>query len=145
MWPFGKSKTNPRQEMTEYLKKFMLDYIKENAEDADDVVPIFSDAEVGIRKLPEKELNKSLKQNHITIEFAVLNIVQNCAMVSIKPQAAKDFLMRSITGNHDSAYDLYHYVNDIKLKKGYISKEQYEENKLLAVKLSMKSPLGQWY
>ena len=136
MWPFS-NKTNYSQEMRNILKDYMLQYIKENPLAADDVVPIFSDAEVMIRNFSEKEISKMMKENNVNAECGALNILQNFAMTKIQSKSAKDFLFAS-----DYAYILYNDVNDLKLKKGYISQEQYDENELLATKLSIQSPFG---
>lgn len=137
---FAFSKTNYLSKMREYLQKFMLDYIKEFPMAADDVMPIFSNANEMIGALSEREVAKTIKNDNMNIEYAVLNIVQNMAMMELKQKPALSFLK-----DDDHPLELYKYVNDIKFNKGYISKEQYDENNLLATKLSLISPLGEWY
>ena len=140
-WLFG-PKTNYVSEMRECLKEYMLSYIKDNPAAADDVVPIFSDAELVLRRFSEKEISKTMRANNVNVECCALNILQNVAMHEIKQQSATDFIKGYDT---DYAYELYKHVNDLKLKKGYISKQQHEENNLVATKMAIKSPLGNWF
>ena len=137
----GLSKTNYVGEMIEYLKHFMLGYIKEHPEASDDVIPIFSNANEMLKGTSENEIRKSMKHNNVNIECGVLNIVQNFAMTELNPKSAAEFLKKT----DDHALNLYKYVNDLKYKKGYISKQQYDENSLLATKLSLNAPLGSWF
>lgn len=137
---FKREKTNYVGEMQEYLKNFMIQYIKEYPSASDDVIPIFSNAQLMIQGLSEKEINKTIKTNHINIECATLNIIQNFAMTELHPKDPKNFLI-----GEDHPYELYKYVNDIKYKKGYISKQQYDDNAMLAIKLSLNPPLGTWF
>lgn len=139
---FTKPKTNYAGEMREYLKEYMLFYIKENPLAADDVVPIFSDVELLIRRLPEKEITKAMRVNNVNIECCVLNILQNVAMSAIKQQSATGFLKGY---DKDYAYELYKCVNDLKLEKGYIDKQQHEENNLVSTRMAIKSPLNSWF
>ena len=136
MWPFSfGSGTNYCQEMREILKNYMLQYIKDNPSSGDAVIPIFSDAEVMIRRSSEKQLCKMMKKNHVNAECGVLNILQNFAMVNLSPQPALDYLL-----DDNPVLELYNAINELKLQKGYISQRQYEENKMLGVKLSLQSP-----
>ena len=137
----GLSKTNYLGEMREYLKHFMLGYIKDFPEASDVVMPIFSNANEMLKESSENEIRKSTRQNKVNIECGVLNIVQNFAMTELKPKSAVEF----IKNTDDHALNLYKYVNDLKYKKGYISKQQYDENALLATKLSVNAPLGSWF
>jgi hypothetical protein len=136
---FNRKKTNYVGEMRDYLKQFMLQYIKNNPHAADIVIPVFSNVETMIRGLSEKELGKMLKANNVNIECGVLNIVQNFAMTELKAKSGVEFL-----NSDDYARDLYKFVNDLKYKKGYISKQQHEENEMLGVKLSLQNPFGGW-
>lgn len=138
---FFKPKTDYAREMRECLKEYMLSYIKDNPFAADDVVPIFSDAELIIRRLPEKKIAKTMRVNNVSIECCALNILQNVAMQAIKQQSATDFLKGY---DKDYAHELYRHVNDLKLEKGYISKQQHEENNMVATKTAIKSPLSSW-
>ena len=61
-------------------------------------------------------------------------------MVEMKPKSATSFIL----GDDNSAFELYNYVNNLKYEKGYISKQQYDDNALLATKLSLDSPFGSW-
>jgi hypothetical protein len=63
-------------------------------------------------------------------------------MTNITQQSSTDFLKGAM---EDHAFELYRKINKMKLEKGYISKQQYEENNLLATKLAIKSPLGSWF
>ena len=137
---FNREKTNYVGEMLEYIKNFMLIYIKEYPSASDVVIPIFSNAEQMVRGLSEKQISKMMKSNNVNIECGVLNIIQNFAMTELKPKSGVDFLR-----GDDYAYDLYNYVNEYKYDNGYISKSQFEENKMLATKLSLQSPLGSWF
>ena len=138
---FKRIKTNYVDEMREYVKNFMLRYIKEFPSSSDDVIPIFSDAEQMIGNLSEKQISKMMKVNQVNIECGALNIIQNFAMTRLEPKRVEDF----IRGDNSSAYSLYNYVNKFKYDNGYISKQQFDENAMLATKLSLKSPLGGWF
>ncbi|MBQ5321583.1 MAG: hypothetical protein J6K88_05980 [Oscillospiraceae bacterium] len=137
---FNREKTNYVGEMREYIKKFMLKYIKEYPSASDVVIPIFSNAEQMVRGLSEKQISKMMKTNNVNIECGALNIIQNFAMTELEPKSGVDFLR-----GDNYAYDLYNYVNEYKYANGYISKLQFEENKMLATKLSLQSPLGSWF
>ena len=139
---FFKPKTNYVGEMHAYLKEYMLSSIKENPGAADSIVPIFSDAELMLRELPEREIAKTMRVNGVNVECCALNILQNVAMTKITQQSPTDFLKGE---TEDPALQLYREINEIKLEKKYISKRQYEENELLAAKLSLKAPLGSWF
>ena len=141
---FFKPKTDYSREMRECLKEYMLSYIKDNPFAADTVVPIFSDAELIIRGLPEKEIAKTIRANDINVECCALNILQNVAMTEIKQVSSKDFLLRTRPEEQDHAYELFNHINKLKLDKGYIDKQQYDDNQLVATKLAMKSPLNNW-
>ena len=141
---FG-GKTNYKETMRSCLKNIMLDLVKSDPEFGNAVVPIISDAELMIRQQSENELAKGIRENHVNVECAALNILQNCAMYSIKPKSTYDYLSSAIHGEEDYANRLFDYVNKLKFEKGYISKEQYDENALLATKLSISSPLGDWF
>ena len=127
--------------MREFLKEYMLFYIKENPLAANDVVPVFSDAELLIRRLPEKEIARTIRINNVNSECCALNILQNVAMSAIKQQSATDFLKGY---DKDYAYELYKSINDLKLEKGYIDKQQHEENNLAATRMAIKLPLDRW-
>jgi len=137
---FKNKKTNYIQDMREYLREFMRLYIKNNPSVADAVIPIFSNTEVMIRGLTEKKVKKMMNINHVNIECGVLNILQNFSMTEIKAKPAADFMRSVMFGEMDTAYALYNYINDFKFNKGYINKQQYDENSLLATELSIHSP-----
>ncbi len=137
---FNRRKTNYVGEMREFLRKFMMQYITDNPYASDSVIPIFSDAELMIRGSSEKEMCEMLKENNVNIEFGVLNIIQNFAMVYVKPRSAAELIRLE-----DHALNLYNFVNNAKYESGYISKQQFDENRMLGVKLGLKPPLGEWY
>lgn len=141
---FFKPKTDYCREMRECLKEYMLSYIKDKPFAADTVVPIFSAAELMIRRLPEKEIAKTMRVNGINVECCALNILQNVSMTEIKQVSSRDFLLRTRPEDQDHAYELFNHINKLKLDKGYIDKQQYDDNQLVATKLAMKSPLGSW-
>ena len=138
---FVKPKTRYREEMCEHLKAYMLSYIGEDPFAGDDIVSLFSDAELIVRRLPKREIAKTMRANGVNVECCALNILQNVAMTNIKQQSSADFIKGAM---EDYAFRLYREINKIKLEKKYISKQQYEENDLLAAKLALKSPLGGW-
>ena len=138
---FKRKKTSYIEEMRKQLKAFMLQYIKDYPMASDTVIPIFSNVEEMLKNSSERDITKLLKSNNINVECAILNIIQNFAMAELKPKSGVDFLKSS----DDYALELYNYTNALKLEKGYISKEQYEENKMLGVKMSLQSPLGNWF
>ena len=82
-----------------------------------------------------------MKVNQVNVECGALNIIQNFAMTSLEPKSVENF----ICGNNSNVYSLYNYVNKFKYDKGYISKQQFDENAMVATKLSLKSPLGSWF
>lgn len=139
MWLFGRMKNNYRIELREHVKAFMLNYIKEYPNSADDVVPIFSQADILVQNLTERELYKVVKRQGHSMEYMALNIIQNCAMMELKPKNAIDFLQ----GN-DYIHSLYDHVNELKYERGYIDRQQFEENKMLGTQLSLVPPLGMW-
>lgn len=118
----------------------MAKYVTNNDGEFENVVYIFAHATQMINAPSERQLAKSIKSNGVTPECAALNILQNCAMAEIKQVSGVEF----INGCDDGAYELYNTVNEEKLGKGYISKLQYEENKLLGTKLHLSPPLGFW-
>lgn len=136
---FDWNKTNYLDEMQDFLKGFMLKYVKEHPCSSDTVIPIFSDAEMMMRGWSEREIGKMLKKNCTNVECAVLNVVQNMAMHNLKPKSGADFIK-----GDDHVLDLYNYVNRLKLERRYISKQQFEENEELGLRMSLQPPLGMW-
>ena len=148
MWPFNK-KTNYKGEVIEYLKHSMLGFIKNHPEMGAVITQIYSDATQIASRFSEKSLRKELIKGSVNIEFAALNILQNCCMLRLKQIPATEYVAGTLSDNDEYkesniAHFLYDYVNELKLNKGYISETQYKENKLLGIKLSVRSPLGQW-
>ena len=136
---FFSKKTNYSVEMREYLKDFMLQYIKDFPRSSDDVIPIFSNVNELIKHSSERELKKAMTIKKVNVECAALNYIQNFAMTEMKPKRATAFL-----NDENHVLDLFDYVNDLKYKKGYISKQQFDDNHMAAFKLSVESPLGRW-
>lgn len=132
---FNRQKTNYVGEMREYIKSFMLKYIKEYPLASDVVIPIFSNAEQMVGSLSEKEISKIIKTHNVNIECGALNIIQNLAMTELELKSGVDFLK-----GDNYTYDLYNYINEYKYDRGYISESQFEENKMLATKLSLQPP-----
>lgn len=127
-----KSKSNVKNEMRNSISSFMSKYAAEKQGDIEDVAHIFARAMQTINSLSEKELSKEMKKNGVTADFGALNILQNCAMVEIEYAPLADIIKRCA---NDGPYELYNAVNLEKLNKGYISKQQYEENESLGNKL----------
>ena len=140
MWPFKRVDTNYRQQMQEIMKTYMLQYIKQFPENSHDAVPIFFFFFLMVRNSSEQEISKTLKKSNLTVESGALNIIQNNALVRIREKSGSDFVLGALSTHKDVAYELYEYINDIKLKKGFISKKQYEENSMVGVKASLKTP-----
>lgn len=132
-------RTHHKDEMRNCLKSVMLEYIKEHPRAADDVIPIFSDAELMIRKCSERQIVKMLKMQHINSECAALNIVHNMAIARLTPKRGADFI-----ASEDHAYDLCGHINKLKFAKKYQSKQTYDENERVALELSLIPPLGHW-
>ena len=139
---FFRNKTRHREEMCRFLKEYMLEYIDKNPSAADDIIPIFSNAAESIQNSTERQIHKLLRTNHINEECAALNIVHNFAACEITQRSPVDFIIHA---SEDSASALYKYINDIKYNKGYISKQQYDENRLTGTKFALRPPWGNWH
>lgn len=120
------------QEMKDSLLIFMTGYAIQKHDNMESLAGIFASAQNIINSVSPKEVQKEMSKNSVSAESIVLNIIQNCAMYEIKA-STKDFLF----GQEDEAFVLYMDINDEKLEKGYISKEQYEENKRLGTCLKI--------
>ena len=105
------------------------------------MIPIFSKANEMIKGLSEKEVRKSIKDNCVNVECGALNIIQNFAMAEIKPVSPVDFI-KGVVKKENHALELYQHINGLKYKKGYITKQQFDENELLATQLSIQDPFG---
>ena len=88
-----------------------------------------------LKHLSAGEIIIGMEENNVSLELAALNILQNCAMLYIKPASSASDLLLS----DDDASQLYNYLNDEKQKRGLITNEQYEENKNLCIKIRMGS------
>ena len=76
---FKVSKTNYSVEMREYVKNFMLAYIKEFPKASNAVIPIFSNVNEMLKSASEKEIKNMMTANHVNVECGALNIIQNFA------------------------------------------------------------------
>ena len=88
-----------------------------------------------VKHLSAGDIITETEENNVSLELAALNILQNCAMLYIKPASSGSDLLFS----DDDASKLYNYLNDEKQKRGLITNEQYEENKNLCIKILMGS------
>lgn len=139
MWLFSGRKNNYKTELREQIKSFMIDYIRKYPNSADDVLPIFSQADSLVQNLSGRKIYKSVKCQGHSVEKLSLNIIQNCAMMALNPKSGIDYLQCN-----DYVHSLYDYVNELKFEKGFIGRQQFEENKMLGTQLSLVSPLGGW-
>lgn len=78
-----------------------------------------------INKMSSTDIANGMAVNDVSIECAALNILQNVAMINIKPCSAVEYINGS---SEDYAYDLYKAINTEKFWRGLISEEQYGEN-----------------
>ena len=123
---FGSNKeTDILQEMKDFLEKFMTKYASENPDDMEALAGVFANARMMVNSLTPKDAKKAMKQNGVDAACGVLNILQNYAMTEIRPESMRDILY----GEEGEAYNLYMNINDEKLRLGYISKEQHQDNK----------------
>jgi hypothetical protein len=121
-----------KREMLDSIDNFMVKYGKEYGNDIAPVAYIFSESKKMLLSESENNLEKILKENKTTAEAGALNILQNHAMLEIKYTTLQD----AVKGNCDSGpSDLYSAINKEKYKKGFITKQQYDEAEELAYKL----------
>ena len=133
---FGSNKdTQLLQEMRCYLDQFMVKYATENPDDMENVAGVFANARMMINAMSAKDVKRGMKQNGVNAECGVLNIIQNYAMSEIESLSTKDLLFGGEEDN--GAFDLYMFVNGLKLNRGYISEEQYDDNKRLGTCLRL--------
>ena len=76
-----------------------------------------------VKSLSANDVKAGMETNNVGLELAALNILQNCAMLYIKPASSPKEMF-----DDDDALDIYNYINDVKLKKQLITSEQYKEN-----------------
>ena len=127
---FGGNKGNQLiQDMKDCLSRFMVRYATENPNDMENVAGIFANAHMMINTMTPKDAKQALGQNGVNAECGVLNIIQNYAMSEIESTPMSSWLYGGESDN--GAFDLYMFVNDLKLNLGYISEEQYHDNKRL--------------
>ena len=136
-----KPKQSYMDEMREQLLEIMAKYAKEDPDSAEATIPIFSQAEKLLSSSSEKDIKDILTENKCTIDFLTLNILQNCAMTEIKPRTARDIIARQ-DENKDAAFDLYSFINQLKLDKGYIDKQQFDDNAVLATQIALGLNMG---
>ena len=133
MFDFFKKKDSLITELVEMISNF------ESTCPVGGVGYVFGQSKKMAKKLSVRDVKNEMYGSNTTLEAIALNIIQNCAMLNIKPQSASNFLLCD-----NKELELYDYINLLKLEKKYISDEQFEENKLLGVKMSMVPPLGTW-
>ena len=82
------------------------------------------------------QLKREMKSMGVGSHAAMLNIVQNVAMsIYMQNMNNTDYLM-GFNEQLNMAEEVYNYVNDTKLEKGYISKLQHEENRRLLIQIA---------
>ena len=134
---FSKNKyLNIAREMKETVKKYIAQYGSERPDESEDAAYIFANAIQMIELASPRDIKRSLAGNAVSFDEAALNILQNCAMTEITPCPVTELISRKYD---DTAFDLYNAINDEKLKKKFISQQQHEENKLLAIKIKSAS------
>lgn len=131
------------KEKANYIRERMIETVLECTsgfsdynEDAilDGSSEIFAQAILMINMMPKREILKLP-----SAELGAMNIVQNCAMVNIQQCSVVDLLSQR---HEDCAYKLYRWINDRKNEKGYVSKEQYDANVKLAIKIKTGMFIG---
>ena len=122
----GRKDSELVHDMRDYLNKFIVRYATENHDAMEEIAEIFANARMMLNSMTSKNAKKAMKQNRVAAH-GVLNILQNYAMAEIKTVDMKDLLF----GEDDEAFNLYMYINDEKLRLGYIDEKQYQENKRL--------------
>ncbi len=135
-----KKSTNNVEQMIEYLRTFMIEYLVRHPDDGGDVLPIFTMMKKNLMQYPERKMAKEMRKKNLTLEETVLNILQNHALMAIVPQSVDAFML----GDNDAAHTLYDEINDIKLQKKYIGRAQYEANKEIGNRACLIPPGGRW-
>lgn len=131
-------KTNYKDQIEDIIKNRMLKMMDDDVNKSDRLMPVFSNAELMIRDLSEKELVRMMKQNNINnVELLALNILQNWAMSEIIVVDQRTFIMSN--DSDDPAFEYFNEINNEKLEKGYITQKQYDDNKLMGVKIKTGS------
>lgn len=127
---FGE-KTDLLKCMKDYLSEFMGEYMADHHDDMPNIAGIFANTRIMLNSMSEKDIKDAMRQNGVTAECAVLNILQNHAMAQIEPVPMSAWLYG---GDSDGgAFDLYMAINEEKLRLGCIGVDQYEDNKRLGV------------
>lgn len=135
----GSNSKNDILAIIESVRKYMLKYAEENPQDMDTAVGIFDGARMMIKNASAKEISQLMKNEDVTAEFAALNVLQNCAMIHIKPTGFIDYVGSALRERReeDIVHDLYNWINKQKLEKGYISQKQFEENEHVGVMIRL--------
>ncbi len=114
----------------EYFHK--MGYDEFNPDETRYAYQVFIDTVAMINKFGNKTINKEAKKPGFIVEHAALNFIANTAMIYLMQGDVKDVIMyRGITGE---ASQIYRFINDKKLKMGYITQVQYDENKTMESK-----------
>ncbi|MBR1532575.1 MAG: hypothetical protein IJ643_11005 [Eubacterium sp.] len=116
------------------IDKIIKEYLSVNQSN-NTAKKIYKKAIKMVKHLSAGDIITEMEENNVSLELAALNILQNCAMLYIKPASSASDLLFS----DDDASKLYNYLNDEKQKRGLITNEQYEENKNLCIKIRMGS------
>ena len=74
---------------------------------------------------PDSEINKNFSKTKMPKELLALNTIQNVAMMRLQDTSIQDSKAIRI------AYDIYIETNELKFRKGLISRQQFDENKRL--------------
>ena len=120
------------QLMKDYLSEFMCKYASKHPDDMPYVAGIFANTRMMINSMSPRDANKAMSKNGVSAECGVLNILQNYSMPEFTSDSVDDLLFGDNEGKEE-AFDLYMFINEEKLRLGYISKEQYEENRILGL------------
>ncbi|MBE6816676.1 MAG: hypothetical protein E7520_03110 [Ruminococcaceae bacterium] len=116
------------------IDKIIKEYLSVNQSNST-AKKIYKKAIKMVKHLSAGDIITGMEENNVSLELVALNILQNCAMLYIKPASSASDLLFS----DDDASKLYNYLNDEKQKRGLITNEQYEENKNLCIKIRMGS------
>lgn len=118
--------------MRDHVLSIVLEFIDEHSDNSDRIVDIFQRVDEYLKKLSEKEIQLLIDKS-INPELGALNAIQRFSYASIQPKPASIIVQNAVAQKQDVAFMLYNYINGIKLKKGYISKEVFERNKQLGI------------
>lgn len=128
-----------RQEIINYLKEFKLQYLNENPTQKREIDIIFSITIKVVRELTSSFLQQKVICHGQSAKLTALLFLQNTTLYKMGKKELETFFNETLE-KKNVAYDLFNTVNELKLSKGYITKEEFEKDKLMAVKLSIKLP-----